>query len=155
MKTPPSVETFLAGRRIAVVGVSRNRAEAANGIYRRLRELGYEVFAVNPNAGELEGDRAYPDVAALPEAVDGAVVLVPPEAAEGVVAACAQKGIRRVWLHRSFGPGSVSDAAVALGKELGVEVLAGGCPMMFAEPVDLGHRCMRWMLGWPKRLSRS
>lgn len=154
MKVPPSVEAFLAGKRLAVVGVSRDPSQPANAIYRRLRELGYDVFPVNPSAGELEGDRAYADIASLPDEVDGAVVLVPPEAAEGVVRACAEKGIPRIWLHRSFGAGSVSEAAVARGKELGVEVLAGGCPMMFAEPVDAAHKCMRFLFRWPRRLAR-
>jgi hypothetical protein len=49
-------------------------------------------------------------------------------------------------MHRSFGTGSVSEEAVNLCREKGIEVIPGACPMMFCEPVDFGHRCMRWLL---------
>ena len=52
---------FLTNRREAVTGVSRDRnsGHGSNTVYRRLRARGYEVFAVNPNADEVEGDRSY------------------------------------------------------------------------------------------------
>lgn len=143
---PRSVDEFLAARRIVVAGVSRDRDQPANHIYRRLRDTGHEVVAVNPAAGEVEGERCYPDLLAVPGAVDGVVVATPPHAAAGVVRACARRGIGRVWLHRSFGQGSVSDEAVALGRELGIQVIVGGCPMMYCGKVDVAHRCMRWLL---------
>lgn len=137
---------FLAEKRIAVVGVSRHANEAANLIYRKLRDSGYEVFPVNPKAEELEGDRCYPDLASIPGGVAAAVIATPPAAARQVVEDCAAAGVRRVWMHRSFGPGSVSDEAVELGRQKGLSVIPGACPMMFLEPVDVGHRCIRWLL---------
>ena len=50
-----AADEFLAQRRIAVAGVSRDTKQPANLIYRRLRGAGYETFAVNPNADEVEG----------------------------------------------------------------------------------------------------
>lgn len=152
MTTPRAVSEFLSGKRIAVIGVSRSSGQPANLIYRTLRSRGYEVFAVNPAADSVEGDPCYGDVNDLPKPIDGAVVVTPAAAAAGVVEACAKAGIQRVWLHRSFGEGSVSEDAVRVGREHGVQVLAGGCPMMYSEPVDLGHRCMRWFLGFGGRL---
>ena len=152
MQLPGTVSDFLSQKRIAVIGVSRNPGEAANLIYRKLREQGYQVFPVNPRAQEVEGDRCYPDVESLPGSIAGAVVLTPPGEAASVVRSCAEKGVSRVWLHRSLGSGSVSEEAVRVGKELGITVIAGGCPMMFLKPVDFGHRCMRWLLGWHRRL---
>lgn len=75
------------------------------------------------------------------------VISTTPEVAEAVVRECAEIGVRRVWMHRSFGRGSVSEAAVELCRENGITVIPGGCPMMFAEPVDVAHKCMRWFLG--------
>jgi predicted CoA-binding protein len=138
---------FLAHRRVAVVGVSRGGDTAANVIYRRMRRDGYEVFAVNPNATEVEGDPCWPALDALPDGVETVVVGTPPDAAAEVVAACARAGVRRVWLHRSFGTGSVDPAAVELARRHGMAVLAGGCPMMYLDPVDPAHRCFRWLLG--------
>ncbi len=150
----PRVEDFLAQKRIAVAGVSRDANQAANTVYKRLRGAGYQVFALNPSAQEVEGDPCYPDLKALPEKVDGIVISTPLEAADQVVRQCAEAGVTRVWLHRSFGTGSVSPAAVKFCEEKGISVIAGGCPMMFCKPVDFGHTCMRWMLrvtgGLPK-----
>jgi predicted CoA-binding protein len=151
--TPQAVSEFLSGKRIAVIGVSRSSDQPANLIYRTLRSRGYEVFAVNPAAADtVEGDPCYRDVDALPKPIDGAVIVTPASAAAEVVKACAKAGIPRVWLHRSFGEGSVSDEAARVGREHGVQVLVGGCPMMYSEPVDFGHRCMRWVLGFGGRL---
>jgi uncharacterized protein len=138
---------FLASGRLAVAGVARDGGNPANLIYRRLRSDGYRVAAVNPSAGEVEGDPCYPSVTEIPGGVDGVVIATPPAAAAAVVADCVEAGASRVWLHRSFGGGSVSEEAVELCRRHGIEVIAGGCPMMFLEPVDPGHRCMRWILG--------
>lgn len=143
---PQAAERFLALDRIAVAGVSRDTSQPANLIFRRLRDTGHEVFAVNPQATEVEGVAAYASVAAVPAPVEGVVVVTPPEAAAGVVADCAAAGVRWVWLHRGPGPGSVSQDAVALCREHGIGVIAGGCPNMFGVTSDPGHRCIRAVL---------
>ena len=99
---------FLTGRRIAVTGVSRRAADhGANVVYRRLREVGYEVFAVNPNADVVEGDRAYPTLGAIPGGVDAVVVATRPDRARGTVQEAVDLGIGQVWMHRSVDRGSV------------------------------------------------
>lgn len=149
-----AVEDFLAQERIAVAGVSRSSGQAANVVYRRLRDRGYRVFPVNPNAETVEGDRCYPDLKSIPEGVDAVVVATTPAVAERVVEECAELRIERVWLHRSFGTGSVSEKAVARGREHGLRVIAGGCPCMFGKTADPGHKLMRGLLsltgGLPK-----
>jgi predicted CoA-binding protein len=104
------------------------------------------VFPVNPNASEVAGDSCYPSLRAAPGPLDGVVVATHPEVTEQVVRECAELGISRVWMHRSFGGGSVSEKALELCRGHGIAVIPGGCPLMFCEPVDFGHRCMRWML---------
>jgi predicted CoA-binding protein len=146
---------FLALKRIAVAGVSRTPAgHGSNVVYAGLRKAGYQVFAVNPNADQVEGDSCYPDLKSIPGGVDAVVVGTAPAVSADVVRECAAEGIQRVWLHRSFGGGSVSDEAVTVGRDLGLSVIAGGCPMMYLEGADFGHRCMRWILnltgGLPK-----
>jgi predicted CoA-binding protein len=141
-----AAEKFLSLDRIAVVGVSRTSTEAANVIYRRLRTAGYQVFPVNPKTTEVEGDTCYPDIGSIPAAVEGAVVVTPAGQAMEVVRQCREAGVRQVWMHRSFGPGSVSEKAVELCREAGISVIPGGCPMMFCQPIDFGHKCIRWFL---------
>ena len=141
-----AVEDFLNQKRIAVAGVSRSGDQAANLIYRKLRHAGYQVFPVNPSAETLEGDRCYPNLQSIPGGVDAVVVATHPEVTDQIVRQCAEIGISRVWMHRSFGDGSVSETAVRFAREHNLSVIPGGCPMMFCEPVDFGHKCMRWVL---------
>lgn len=148
---PPAVADFLAEKTLAVAGVSRDKRQAANAVFRRLRDSGHRVFAVNPAATEVEGARAYPDLGSLPEPVGGLVVATPPGAAVDLVRQCVAHDVPRVWFHRSFGPGSVSDEAVSECRARGLTPLVGGCPLMYCEPVDGFHRCMRW---WLRRRGR-
>jgi predicted CoA-binding protein len=135
---------FLDCRRIAVTGVSRfPQNHGGNVVYRRLKERGYDVFAVNPNADQVEGDLAYPDLSAIPGGVEAVVIATRPEYAESTMRACARLGIKHVWMHRAVGPGSVSDAATQFGRQHGITVIDGGCPLMFKPASDPGHRVMR------------
>jgi uncharacterized protein len=146
---------FLASGRLAVAGVARDGGNPANLIYRRLRSDGYAVVPVNPSAEAVEGDPCYPSVAAIPGGVAGVVIATHPDMAAAVVTDCVEAGVSRVWLHRSFGGGSVSEEAVELCRCHGIEVIPGACPMMFLEPVDPAHRCMRWLLGALGKLPRE
>jgi uncharacterized protein len=138
---------FLAQRRIAVTGVSRHAQDhGANVVYGRLRDRGYEVFAVNPNADEVEGDPCYHALADIPGGVDGVVVGTRADRAEATVRECERLGIGRVWMHRSFGKGSVCDEATAYGRDHGMTVIDGGCPLMFDPTADTGHKIMRFIL---------
>jgi predicted CoA-binding protein len=135
---------FLSHRRIAVTGVSRRPdGHGSNIVYKRLRERGYEVFAVNPNADELEGDRAYRDLRSIPGRVEAVVIGTRPEVADETMRECADLGIKHVWMHRGPGAGSVSKTAAEYGRAHGVSVIDGGCPCMFDPTGDLGHKVMR------------
>jgi uncharacterized protein len=149
-----AAEDFLCQHRIAVAGVSRDSKQPANLIYRRLRDTQHDVFAVNPNAEEVEGDRCYQSVAAIPDGVDGVVIVTTPQAAETIISDCAAAGIRRVWLHRGLGPGSMSEQAVAACRAQGIDVIPGACPNMFGATADPGHKCMRVMLQMTGKIPR-
>ena len=140
-----AADEFLSQKRIAVAGVSRDEKQSANLIFRRLRDTGHDVYAVNPNADEVEGVRAYDSVTSIPGGVDGVVVVTPAGASARVVADCADAGVRRVWLHHGVGPGSVSDEAVTFCREHGMLVIPGACPNMFGATSDPGHKCLRGM----------
>lgn len=135
---------FLANKRIAVTGVSRTPAShGANVVYCRLRDRGYTVFAVNPNAPEVEGDRAFPNLTSIPGRVDAVVIGTSSERSEATMREVVDLGIKWVWMHRAFGKGSVCDDATVFGREHGVTVIDGGCPLMFAPTSDPMHRFAR------------
>ncbi len=145
-KIKAAAAEFLASKRVAVTGVSRTpHGHGSNIVYKRLRDRGYEVFAVNPNADEVEGDVCYHDLKSIPDGVDAVVIGTRPETAESTIRECTELGINHVWMHRSFGTGSVSKQAAAYGREHGINVIDGGCPLMFAPTADTGHKVMRWM----------
>src|SRR5215207_6124868 len=114
---------FLAHKRVAVTGVSRHpKSHGSNTVYKRLRERGYDVFAVNPNADEVEGDPAYRDLRSIPGGVEAVVIATRPEIAEETMHECAELGIKHVWMHWGPGAGSVSEAATEYGREHGITV---------------------------------
>ncbi|MGB8652553.1 MAG: CoA-binding protein [Mycobacteriales bacterium] len=146
---------FLSHKRVAVTGVSRTPAgHGSNLVYKRLRERGYEVFAVNPNAQEVEGDRCYHDLASIPAGVESVVIGTRPATAESTMRECADLGITQVWMHRAFGTGSVSEAAADYGRQQGITVIDGGCPLMFEPTADGGHKAMRVMLTMTGKVPR-
>jgi uncharacterized protein len=104
---------------------------------------GLGVVPVNPNVDEVEGDPCYHDVKSIPGGVDAVVIATAPEKAESTMSECVELGIKHVWMHRSYGQGSVNDAATAYGREHGITVIDGGCPLMFAPTSDFGHSVMR------------
>jgi uncharacterized protein len=143
-KIKEAATQFLARERVAVTGVSRQPGNhGSNVVYRRLRERGYKVFAVNPNADQVEGDRSYHDLRAIPGGVEAVVIATRPEVAEETMRECAELGIKHVWMHRGLGAGSVSEAAADYGRQHGIAVIAGGCPCMFEPTADAGHKAMR------------
>jgi predicted CoA-binding protein len=131
---------FLAKKRIAVTGVSRTpKDHGANVVYKRLRDRGYQVFAINPNTGQAEGDQCYPDLKSVPGGVEAVVIGTRPENAEATMRECAELGIKHVWMHRGPGAGSVSAAATDYGRQHGITVIDGGCPLMFNPTADAAH----------------
>ena len=139
-----AASAFLANKRVAVTGVSRSPKEhGSNTVYRRLRDRGYEVFAINPNAQEVEGDRTYPDLRSVPGGVEAVVIGTRAEFAGTTMRECAELGIKHVWMHRGPGAGSVSVAATEYGRQHGTTVIDGGCPLMFGPTADFGHKVMR------------
>jgi hypothetical protein len=135
---------FLATKRVAVTGVSRTpKTHGSNNVYRRLKDRGYEVFAVNPNADTVEGDPSYQDLKSIPGGVEAVVIGTRPQIAEKTMRECAELGIKQVWMHRGPGAGSVSNAATDYGRQQGITVIDGGCPLMFDPTADFGHKIMR------------
>jgi len=149
-KIDPLVQDFLAQKKIAVVGVSDKRETGCNLGYRKFKEAGYMVSAVNPRLTSFEGDPCYPDLKSIPEKPDAVFILANPKVTEQIVQQCVDLGVKHVWMHCLMGtkPGlaanmtSVSPEAVTMCKENGITVIPGSCPNQFLKP-DFGHAMMR------------
>src|SRR5262245_26173039 len=97
---------FLQCKRIAVTGVSRDpKGHGSNAVYKRLRDRGYEVFAINPNADVVEGDPCYHRINDIPGGVDAVVMATKPENVEEAMRQCVDLGITKAWMHSAFGTG--------------------------------------------------
>jgi len=143
------VHDFLAQKRIAVAGVSRDSGDHAAGnlIYHRLKSTGHDVFAVNPHMQTFEGEPCFPTLQSIPGGVEGVVIITRPDTTDRIVRDCKDAGVRRVWMHQSLAKGSsVSPGAVGYCRQHDISVIAGACPMMYGDGVDFGHTCMRWIL---------
>jgi uncharacterized protein len=140
----PAVQEFLSSRRIALVGFSRNPKDFSRMLDAQLRERGYEVVPVQPEATELDGRRVFPRVGAVEPPVEAALLLVPPAQAEAVVRDCLEAGVHRVWFHRGGGKGSASPEAISLCRSAGVEPVLDLCPMMALPGASWPHRLHGW-----------
>lgn len=140
MKSKASIEAFLAEPTMAVVGVSRSGKGFGNAAARELRRKGYRVHPINPNADLIDGERCYRSLAELPEPVRALLVVVPPAQALNVVREAAKVGITRVWLQQ----GAESPLVNLACDELGLDVIAGECILMFAKPTGV-HKAHRWI----------
>lgn len=121
------IQKFLDKRNVfAVVGASRNPEKYGHKVFRDLRDAGYKVYPVNPNAEEILGVKCYPSLKDLPETPDVVDLVVPPRVTEKVVRECKELGVRMVWMQ----PGSESEDAIKFCVENGMEVVHGVCVMV-------------------------
>jgi predicted CoA-binding protein len=144
------VQDFLAQKKIAIVGVSDKRDTGCNLAYKKLKENGYQVFAVNPRITTYEGAPCYSDLKSIPEKPDAVFILTSPQVTDQIIQQCVDLGVKHVWMHCMMGtkPGlaasmtSVSQSAVEICKVNGISVIPGSCPNQFLKP-DLAHGLMR------------
>jgi uncharacterized protein len=138
---------FLACRRIALVGLSRNAKDFSRGVARELLRRGYDVVPVNPSAGgaELEGGPAYDRLKDVSPPVEAALLFTAPAATDAVLRDCLEAGVRKVWLHRGAGQGAASPGALAFCAAKGIAVVHDLCPFMALPGASFPHRFHRAM----------
>jgi len=132
MTIKEQINKFLSGSPHAVVGASKDRSKYGNKVLRVYQQNNRPVFPVNPNADEIEGVPAYPDLASLPETVHGISIITPPKVTERIVEQAGELGIKNIWMQ----PGSESEAALSRAEEFGMNFIAGGPCLL----VVLGYR---------------
>jgi predicted CoA-binding protein len=134
------VEDLLSQRTWAVVGVSRSGKKFGNAASRELRNRGYRMIPVHPEADSIDGERCYRSLHELPEQVGALLVVVPPSETEKIVREASEAGISRVWMQQ----GAESAAAIRHCNENGMSLVHGECILMFAGPTGV-HKFHRWV----------
>ena len=115
-------EEILGKKRFAVLGASRDTAKYGYQVYRKIKAAGYTVYAINPNADEIDGDPCYPSLDNIPEPIDCLVAVTPPQVTEDALHLAGRLRIPFVWMQ----PGSESNAAYNLAQSAGIQVVSGG-----------------------------
>jgi len=150
-----SIAEFLAHKRMAIVGISRDPADLSVKLFEELIRCGYDVVPVNPNLGEVGGRRCFGRVQEIEPSVEAVLLMTSPEVTESVVRDCFDAGVRTVWMYRATGQGSVSPKAVEYCEERGIRVVPGECPFMFlpgSGGVHRFHGFVRRIMGrYPRR----
>jgi predicted CoA-binding protein len=130
----------LSQKRLAFVGVSQDPDDFSRALFRELQDQGYQVIPVNPNATEIEEQPCFASVKDITVLVDGALLMTAPNVTDQVVRECAEADIRRVWMHRGVGRGSISEEAIEFCQLHGINVVPGFCPFMFLPKSGFIHR---------------
>jgi predicted CoA-binding protein len=139
-RTRELIDGFMAQKRLAMIGVSRDPKDFSRALFREFLKQGYDVIPVNPNATEVEGRECFARVGDITPGVEGALLMTPPAESAPVLREAIEAGAKRVWLYLALGKGAIHDDAVALCRDKGVDLIEGYCPFMFFPQTQFFHR---------------
>ena len=145
MKTSKaSVNSFFESRKLAIAGVSRDPKKFGYAVMNKLKETGFTIFLVHPEVDILYGEPCYRNVSLLPENIDGMLILTPKTETLGVVEETIKKGIPNIWIQQM----SETRESVQYAQNNKVNLIAGQCILMFAQPVEGFHKFHRRLKGF-------
>ena len=150
MTTKAQIDDFLAQKRIAVVGVSRDPKEFSYTLWQEFRQRRYDAIPVNPNVLALDNQTCYKRLQDIQPGVDAVLIMTPSKLTEQIVHDAAEAGVKRVWMYGGMAPGASNKAAIAYCEQQGIDVIAGYCPYMFfkgAGAMHAPHRFFRQITG--------
>ena len=133
---PTALAQLFEPRSIAVIGASDNPARIGGRPIAGCMALGYEggLYPVNPSRTQVQGLRCYPDVMAIGQAIDLAVIALPAGQCEAAIAQCAQSGVKAAIM-LSAGFAEVDEAGAALQERIRTSARIAGIRLM-------GPNCM-------------
>jgi predicted CoA-binding protein len=117
------LEILNSTRTIATVGLSSNPAKDSHEVAAYLQSQGYRVIPVNPSAGMILGEKAYPDLASIPFPVDLVQVFRPSDETPAIAHQAVAIGAKTLWLQL----GISSDEAKRIGERGGLKVVMDRC----------------------------
>jgi len=142
MTTLNDIQKFLEPKKIAVAGASRNPKKFGGAIFKELKEKGFDLYPVNPNADEIQGVKCFKNIAELPEDVSQLYIVTPKQETVAVVNAAVEKGMKMIWIQQK----SETPEAVKIVEDAGIPLIYNKCLFMFADPVKGPHNVHRFFV---------
>lgn len=137
-ENPPKaeIEAFLRRvRTVVMLGLSETEGKPSNNVARHLQKFGYRVIPVNPSAGEILGERAWPDLESALAAVgpvDVVDVFRRPEHVAAIVDDCIRLKVPALWLQE----GVVDEAAAGRARAAGIFTVMDRCMYKMRAAMD-------------------
>jgi len=119
----PIAEVLKRSKTIAVVGLSRNPLRPSHGVSAYMQTHGYRIIPVNPTIDECLGEKAYPNLLAVPETIDMVNIFRRPEYVEEVVDQAIQLKVPAIWMQEEV----IHEKAAEKARKAGIYVLMDRC----------------------------
>ncbi len=149
------IQRFLETKKIAVAGASRNPKKFGGTVFKELREKGYELYPVNPNADQIQGVKCYSSIDSLPKDVYHLFIVTPRQETTQVAGEAVKRGMKMIWMQQK----SETPEAVKIIEDAGIPLIYKKCIMMFADPVKGPHNVHRFITklfgGYPKMIASA
>lgn len=129
-----SIQNFIQGKRIAIIGASRSGKKFGNVAAKELNKRGYQIYLVHPEARTIDGHSCYSNLGALQGKIDGVFISVSSNSVEAIFHQAAKLEVKNVWLQQN----AETPSLIAKGSELGLNLVYGKCILMYA-PTDENH----------------
>jgi predicted CoA-binding protein len=110
-------------KKVAIVGLSSDTSRPSNAVARFLKSKGFKIIPVNPQETKIVGEKAYPDLASIPDTVEIVDIFRRPEHVSAIVDQAIQIGAKVVWMQE----GVVNHPAARKASESGVTVVMDRC----------------------------
>jgi predicted CoA-binding protein len=119
----PISEILHSSRTIAVVGLSGRRFRPSYGVAEYMQKAGYRIIPVNPHESRILGEKCYPDLDSIPEAIDIVDIFRRSEFVPEIVEAAIRKGAKVIWMQE----GVVHEEAAQRAAAAGLTVIMDRC----------------------------
>jgi uncharacterized protein len=137
-----TIQKFLEPKTLAVAGASRNPKKFGGTVLKDLKEKGFQLYPVNPNAEEIQGITCYKSVADLPAGVKHLLIVTPKSETHAVAKQAVEKGIEMIWIQQM----SETPESVEFISDAGIPLITKKCILMFADPVQGPHNFHRFLV---------
>ena len=141
MATLNEIKKFLEAPKIAIAGVSRNPKKFGGAIFKELKNKGFELYPVNPNANEIQNVKCFKSVSELPKDVMHLFIVTPQKETAGIAEEAVNKAFEMIWIQQK----SETPEAVKIIQNAGIPLIYKKCLMMFADPVKGVHGFHRFL----------